>query len=255
MEQQTNTKSQTTIFIIVAVIIVALIIIIFFLFNPPDIEIKTNTNPYKSIESCTLDVVTKAIETLSPRGGDIEPKEFIRYNDTDRSYLCFTDIYYERCVNERPMLVEHVEYEITNFITPKIIECFETLNYKFSSTYEITEKNIPISVKTKLTPNLVTITINKDMTMRRGDELKEFKDFEIRKVHPLFDLLTVTKKIVNQEARYCDFDDLGYMILYPRFDIKKLERGDSTMIYTVRDNPTGEQFVFATKSCPLPAGM
>jgi len=52
-----------------------------------------------------------------------------------------------------------------------------------------------------------------------------------------------------------DFDDLGFMILNPQYDIVSTITGDADTIYVVKERATNQQFIFATKSCPLPPGF
>jgi len=45
------------------------------------------------------------------------------------------------------------------------------------------------------------------------------------------------------------------MIIYPKYDIEKFRTGDSDTIYTLKDTPTGKEFIFAIRSCAMPAGL
>jgi hypothetical protein len=62
-------------------------------------------------------------------------------------------------------------------------------------------------------------------------------------------------EIVNQEITFCNFDELGFNILHPEYDVRKFITGNSDIIYSVKDIETEEDFVFALKSCTLPAGF
>ncbi|MDP7521220.1 MAG: hypothetical protein QF567_03225, partial [Candidatus Pacearchaeota archaeon] len=57
------------------------------------------------------------------------------------------------------------------------------------------------------------------------------------------------------ESGYCNFDELGYNILHPQYDVRKFITGNSDIIYTIKDIGTEEDFVFAIRSCKLPAGF
>lgn len=250
-------KAQITIFVILALILVVIFIILFLLLKKPNVEVEVydENNPQGYLESCTIEAVEDAISVLSPQGGDIVPKGSIRYQDIDRVYLCYIDDFYERCVNKRPMLIEHIENEITDYITPMIQDCFKTMIEKYSERYDFEAKGSEIAIKTKLEPRLIVITLDKDLKMTREEELRDFNDFKIKLVHPLYDLAEVAMEIANQEARFCDFDDLGYMILHKTFDIKKSELGEADIIYTITHRPTEESFTFAVRSCKLPPGI
>ena len=237
--------------------ILVIFLIIFFLLKPPqtEVEVFDENNPQGYLESCTTEAVEDAISILSPQGGDIIPKGSVRFDDIDRTYLCYNDNLYDRCVNKRPMLIEHIQDEMEDYITPIIQDCFKTMIEKYSNRYDFETKGNELNIDVKLEPRLIIITLNKDLTLSRDDELRDFNDFRIKHVHPLYDLAEVSTEIANQEARFCDFDDLGYMILYKTFDIRKVELGDADIIYTVTHIPTEESFTFAIRSCKLPSGF
>lgn len=125
---QSNSKhAQITIFIIVAILIIVVLIILFLVFQSPTIRNLDENNPQSFVESCTRESVELAIERLSKQGGDINPRGYIDYQDEKVKYLCYNANFYEQCINQRPLLIEHIENEITNFIRPQIEECFFTL--------------------------------------------------------------------------------------------------------------------------------
>jgi hypothetical protein len=70
-----------------------------------------------------------------------------------------------------------------------------------------------------------------------------------------YDLALVAQEIVSQEARFCNFEHLGYMLLYPDFEIDKFRTGDSDTIYTLTHRESGERFRFAVRGCVIPAGF
>ena len=53
--------------------------------------------------------------------------------------------------------------------------------------------------------------------MSRGDTVREFNVFNANVIHPLYDLAEVAMEIANQESKYCNFDNLGFMVFYPDF--------------------------------------
>lgn len=252
MVEKMNKKGQIAIFIILALIIIVGVIIIFLLFNPPEIKILDEKNPQASVESCTREAVEEAIEILSRQGGDIQPKGFIRFKGEEITYLCFNYDYYDNCINQRPLLIEHIENEITDYIRPKVEACFNDLKNLLENRYEIETSEMKIS--TKLHSKNVIVEIDKKFKMSRGDEVREFDDFRMHMVHPIYDFANIAMNIVNQESRYCNFDELGFMILYPNYDITKFITGEADVIYKIKERSTGEEFDFAVRSCVLPAG-
>jgi len=70
----------------------------------------------------------------------------------------------------------------------------------------------------------------------------------------LYDLVETSANIVNGESQFCNFEYVGYMILYPRFDIRKVDF-EKSKIYWVMNRETGEEFRFAVRSCAFPPGI
>ena len=112
-----------------------------------------------------------------------------------------------------------------------------------------------MDIKTKLQSGHVSVTINKNFKMIRKEGVKDFNEFRMNTVHPIYEFAKISMEIVNQEIRFCNFDELGFNILHPKYDIKKFITGDSDIIYNIKDAETGEQFKFAIKSCTLPVGF
>jgi len=74
-------------------------------------------------------------------------------------------------------------------------------------------------------------------------------------IHPIYNLAEISMEIVNQEIVYCNFDELGYMILHPEYDIIKFITGSANTIYILTDRPSNIKFQFATRNCLLPPGL
>ncbi len=248
-----NKTGQVTIFIILALILVVSMLLLFLLVKKPDFGFGDETNPQSYIESCTREATEDAVEILLETGGDLEPKGSMIYRNEEITFLCYNANYYEPCINQRPMLIEHMEKEITTYIQPRISNCFQSLKSELESRYDIEMGDM--GVITKLQKNKVVVDIKRDFKMTRGDKVQSFSEFKANLVHPLYDLSKVASEIVNQEAEYCNFDILGFMIIYPKYDIQKFRTGDSDTIYTIRDITTNQEFKFAIKSCALPAGF
>ncbi len=245
-------KAQITIFIIIGLIFVVGIAILFVLIKKPDIKILDEKTPQAFIESCTQEAVEDAIAIISKQGGDIAPKGYLSYNSENIVYLCYTAEYYEPCINQRPLLIEHIQNEITDYIKPRIQDCFFELEENFKGRYEV-ESSL-LNVKTTLQPKTIVITMNKKFKIMREEERMTFENFKVTLAHPLYNLAEIAMEIANQESLYCNFDELGYMILYPSYDITSLITGESNIVYIVKERATDQAFQFAIRSCPLPDG-
>ncbi len=250
-------KAQITIFIILGLIIVVVFVLIFYLINIriPIFPVSDDIRPQNYIETCTKDSVEEAISILNVNGGDIIQKGSINYDGENITYLCYNDNYYERCINQRPLLIEHLEGEITNFITPKIEDCFVKLYYGLQKTYDEVELEKEMVVKTRLFPEQILVTIERELKIHRKDDTKKYDLYKMSKPYPLYNFAKIAMEIVNQESKYCNFDVLGYMITAPRWDISSITTGSSDTIYVIMERTTNEKFQFAVKSCLLPAGF
>ncbi|VVB78249.1 Uncharacterised protein [uncultured archaeon] len=248
-----NSRGQITIFIILALIIVVAILFFFALKQPAKPQVYDENNPQSYIEQCTRDAVSEAIGILSPQGGDINPRGSVLYDGVDRVYLCYNNDFYKRCVNQRPMLVEHLEDQITEFIRPKVADCFKSLEMKLEKRYTIETEDM--NLRTRLYPRQITVEIDKKFKMSREDKVININQFRMNMISPLYNFAEIGMEIANQQAQYCHFDDLGFMIFYPSFDVTSTKTGESDNIYTIKERATNQQFTFATRSCLLPPGF
>jgi len=253
MAKKLNKKGQVTIFVIIALIIVVSMLLLFLLFKAPEPEIIDEDNPQAFIESCTREAVEEALDILMPQGGDINPKGSLMYYNINRTYLCYNANYYLPCINQRPMLIEHVENEINNYIEPRVANCFNILKSKLEERYAIETGDM--NLNTKIGPNQISVKINKYFKISKEDKTITFEEFKINIIHPIYDILKIAMEIVDQEIRFCNFDILGYMVFYPRFGLEKLRPGNSETIYKIKDRTTNEEFIFAIRSCALPPGF
>ena len=99
------------------------------------------------------------------------------------------------------------------------------------------------------------IDIEKEFKMVRGDKVRNFNNFKIITMSPLYELSKLALKILSRESRTCNFDYVDYVMLYPENDIRKFVTGDSSRIYTLREKVSGEEFIFAIRNCVMPPGF
>lgn len=246
--------AQVTIFIIIALIIVVLIAMVFLVWRKPTISFAPETDPQKYIESCTKTSVKEALDILSPRGGSINPENYKLYEEIPRRYLCYNENFYLACINQEPMLIEHIEKEITNYINPEIENCFSSFKEELEKkgyNIQIGEMNITTELKTRK----VFVTIDRKIQLNKNQEERSFDNFKFQITHPIYDLANVAMEIINQESKYCNFEYIGHMIFYPRYNINKFVAGDSSKVYTVSEVVSGKEFVFAIKGCVVPPGF
>src|SRR3989339_93506 len=130
-------RGQVTIFLIIGIVLLAVVVIFFFL-NKQDI---LNPNLKKTY--------------------DLEDG----LGKKNISILCYNQNFYTPCINQEPMLVNHVRDEIEKNISQDVKQCFDNL-------------------------------------------------------------VIVAQEIISQEARFCHFENLGYMLFYKNFNIDKFKTGD-----------------------------
>jgi hypothetical protein len=247
-------RGQVTIFIILALIIVVSIILLFLLIRKPQLQIEDIENPQVYIDSCVSEFTEEAINVLSEQGGDIAPEGSTMFRGKNITYLCYNANFYEPCIMQRPDLITHIEDEITYDIEPKIDNCFNALKEKLESkNYNIEMGNMQL--QTELQSGKVVINIDRDFKMTKREETRSFDNFKSIIANPIKDLAEVAMEIANQEAKYCNFDILGYMIFYPEYNLDKFRPGDGDVIYYLRHIQTNKRFVLAIRSCALPPGF
>ena len=115
-------RSQVTLFIIIAIVIVA---VIFLLFYSKISDVFVPSTPEIQLQSCVEDELEEAIELVSARGGSIEPEHGFMYGGENIEYLCYTNEYYQTCSNQQPLLKQHIEREILDYIEPEAKNCIE----------------------------------------------------------------------------------------------------------------------------------
>ncbi len=249
--------SQITPFIIIAVLLAAAILLVFLALRQRSISIQQQLNPESNIEGCTKDAAEEAVNIMLPQGGYINPENYILHQNNKVAYLCFNKGYYYPCVNQEPVYLAHLEEEITSYVKPKIEECFSSLKQELEKKGYSVDAGV-LKIETLVLPNRIEVEIDKRFETTKNQETKKYDKFKIRKISPLFELANVAREIANQEAKYCNFEYLGYMLFYPKFDISKQAVGQgltASKIYTIGDRSTGKKLNIAIRSCAIPAGL
>ena len=249
-------QGQITIFVIIALLIVVAIAL-FFLFREgiiPGIGGFGEKNPRAALQSCIENKLQETNDLISKQGGYINPTLYKKFNDEKIAYLCYNQNYYLSCINQEPMLIQHLKDEIKDNVKGKVEECFN----QFESNLERAGYEVDVVYRdfdVELVPKKVIIDIDADITAKRNEETSNDKNFIIIFPSRIYDLAVVAQEITSQEARFCNFEQTGYMLLYPQFNINKFRTGEGEIIYTVEDRKTQEKFKFAVRSCVIPPGF
>ncbi|MBI2046621.1 hypothetical protein HYT26_00450 [Candidatus Pacearchaeota archaeon] len=248
-------RSQVTLFIIIAIIIVAAVIGFFVFFKPsfkpaPQIE-----SPEAYIESCMKDAAKDAIDILDIQGGDINPINYFNYQNKKVRYLCYTNLNYEKCTNQEPMLKQHIESEITNYAMPALKECVSSIKKDFEKRgYAVETSTDNILLKTSIQPENVVIDAEFEFSASKGEEKIKSDKFESILKEQLYSLIGLSSEIINQEITWGNFNIDGYMMLYPKHKVER-DKVNEIKIYTLTERATQRQFRFAVRGYVLPAGI
>jgi len=255
-------KAQVTIFVIVGILIVVAVMFFFFFRQGmiPGIGEKPEENPAGFLETCIEDKLIEATRLISSQGGYIENSlnRTFKFSDeddfTDISYLCYNQNNYLSCINQEPMLIQHLKAEVKEYVLDDVQECFDNLvssldrrGYVVDATYN--------GFEVEFAEKKITLDIDGKIILTKSDETTAQENFEIIIPSRFYDLAVVVQEIVSQEARFCNFETLGFMAFYPNFNIERFRTGDSTTIYTVQHRKTQEEFKFAIRGCVIPPGL
>ncbi|MBX4212402.1 hypothetical protein KW787_03045 [Candidatus Pacearchaeota archaeon] len=249
-----NKRAQMTIWIILALTLVASMILFF------TVEKKITTAPSEildprlQIEQCTKEGINDIVSRMLPQGGFTDPKNTKLYKNINVSYLCENIGFYKTCINQHPLLLNEMKDEIKTLLAQKLEDCFSNIDRNYRSRNAEIETG-PLSVDVNMAPGRIYVDINRSMTISQRGTSKTFDRYAVEVLNPAYDLASVAMEIASQEAKYCYFEYVGYMMLYPRFLISKNALPDSTKIYTIKDKLSGGEMNIAIRSCAIPQGI
>ena len=246
-------RGQVTIFIIVGILLVVGIIAILIFSNRVIVAPQVSEDPRSFVRSCVSDLVEDSLEKIMMNGGVAIPSFAISYQGDEWNYLCHQADYYLSCYNFHPMLEEEMESEIVRDTAEGIRECFDSMRLEFEDRgYDISGEATVYSVD--LLPGFIEINIEKDILLSSDDSSKNYNDFGFEMFSSAYDLVSVARLIVNDESQFCNFEYNGYMLLYPKYDIRRIDYKDNKL-YQIMDRKSGEKFRLAIKSCSFPPGI
>ncbi len=249
-----NKKGQVAIWIIVAIAIVIILSLLFFLRGKPKIsESYDHGNPPAFIESCVRNAILDAENIIISQGGFLEPKNFFNWNNVSIEYVCKNSGYFESCIQQHPFLLNEMEKEITEYVKPKIELCFQQLKTETERRNNEFDFN-GFEFKVNFIPDRIRAEVNADIKIRNKEGAKEYNNFDVEILSPIYQFGRTALNIANDEARYCYFEYVGYMVVNPEIKIEKNTLGDSTKIYSITDIKSGETFRTGIRGCAIPAG-
>jgi hypothetical protein len=248
-----ETRGQVTIFIVFSIVVVLGILIIVFFSGKISIGSDSGGNPKDIVKKCIKDSVKTSVNKMLKNGGEILPSKEILYEGDEWNYLCYQADYYQSCYNIHPMLESQIEKEIVRDSKERVSECFTIMIKNFKDKgYDVSDGALDYSVD--LLPGYINIILSKRVEISREDGSQVFEDFSFDIISSLYDLIKVARDVVNSESQFCHFEYNGYMLLYPRFDIRRFDYVDSKM-YRLIDRRSGDEFRFAVRSCAYAPGI
>jgi hypothetical protein len=247
-----NDRGQMTIFIIVGILIVVGVVLAFLLFGDYEITGGKDLSPRQFVSKCVREAVEPSVSAVLAGGGRVNTTFYKMYGGEKHNYLCYRQGLYLPCINTHSILKRLVEQEIELDSMGRVQSCFDSLERDFENKgYAISGGALNYSID--LVPGKVLIQVGKDVAISREGDSESFSDFDSSLISPLYDLIMVAREITSQESRFCNFEYNGFMMLYPRFDIRRIDHDDDK-IYKLFERQSGKEFKFAVRGCVLPAG-
>ena len=249
-----NNLGQVTIFIIVGItIVVAVLALVFLMGRDAEVLRPNDLGPRDMVVACVRDVVEDSVDKMMRNGGEILASQAILYEDEEWNYLCYQADFYQGCYNIHPMLELQIEREIERDTGVGVQGCFNAMREDFEDRgYDVSGGGTAYSID--LLPGYVNVKLRKDIEISSESGKQSFDDFSIEVLSPIYDLVRVARVVVNSESQFCHFEYNGYMLLYPEYDIRRIDYRDSKL-YRVIDRRTGDEFKFAVRSCAFAPGV
>lgn len=258
-----NKRGQVTIFVIIAIVIVASIAV-FLSFREgiisPQIGESTEENPAGFLETCMRDKITEVIDILYSRGGSVSNplNKTFQFDEeifpTDISYLCYTGNYFIPCTNQETMLIQNIKEDIKNYVSSDAKNCFDKLTASLNNEGFVVDARYD-GINVDMIDGKVIINFDAELALTKSGETTKQTEFDIVRLSRLYDAATIAQEISSQEAKYCNFEYVGYMLLYPQWSIDKLRTSDSSIIYSIKHQDDENKFRFAVRGCVIRPGL
>jgi len=252
-------RGQVTIFIILAIIIVVLGVLAYFFYD--DIKISLGfgvESPRGFMESCLNEDIQGAVDRLSLQGGNLDPMHYVLYDGEKVSYLCYTNEYYKLCVMQQPMLKQHIETQLKEYMQSRVDDCFDKLVEKYEKAgYEV--RLTPGETKVELLPKRIVTSFGHNLALRKGEDTQVYGDEAGQKIdislnNNLYELISIANSILTWEATAGDAEVMTYMDYYHDLKVEKKKQSDGTTVYILTDRNTEDKFMFASRSLAWPPG-
>ncbi len=253
MKIKEGKKGQVSLFIIIAIIIVIMGILIYLFYPKIKATFGLETqSPSEYLQTCLEEDFENIVDNLSLKGGELNPEHYFIYENQQIKYLCYTENYYETCVNQEPMLKNSIEEEIEEKLGSKINECSDAMKENFENRGYIVNLQKGES-DVELLPKRILLRINSTLVLQKEGS-QNYDSFSIILNNNLYELVSIANSIINWEAHYGDSEITTYMNYYHDIKVEKKKQSDGTTVYILTDRDTRDKFQFASRSVAWPAG-
>jgi hypothetical protein len=253
-------KGQVAVWVILGLVLVASVALFYIIDRDVEFErlpvTSYNFDVESFIDNCIAEDSERGVDVMLSGGGFTNPKNSVFFGGKNIEYLCENSGYYEPCINQHPVLLDEIKVEIRKLLLPKIDRCFDEMKKEFEKTgSEVVYENEFSKLGVELGQDRIFLKINRGLVIKKEGDVREFNELNIALFNPVYNLASIAIEIATQEARYCNFEYVGYSILHPRYEINKFVMSDSTVIYSIKDSKTGKEMKTAIRGCAIPAGF
>ena len=252
--EKMNQKAQLTIFVIIAIVIVAAIVAMFILIGKQKITaISPVENPKAYIEDCIKTNTEAILLKIIPVGGLLNPENSFFFSETKVTMICSTIFNNKLCTNNHPMLNSEIENEIALSIKPAVEKCFAKVANSLVG-YDYTAET-QTDLKAEITPKMLSVKATKKIAYNKGGQAITLEDFNVRFNSGLWDFVSITGEIVNQEIRCncpsesCNADFVKISLENPRYEVGHFVAGSGEEVYSITELDTGQKFNIALRNC------
>ena len=253
MKKMRSKKSQITIFIIIAIVIIAVVLLFFRVKLKTTIqEFFITSYPDMMFSDCINSKIKEAVALVSKRGGSIAPSNAFMFKDEKIEYLCYTNQYYKTCVMQQPLLKQHIERELFDYIEKDAKACLSKIKSDLESKgYAVSSEKQALVLE--ILPKNIKL-VSSGISIIKADKGERYDKLVAVHRTKIYELIMLATSILNFEARYGDSDITIYMLYYPNIKVEKYKQSEGSKIYILTDTNSKDKFTFATRSLSWPPG-
>jgi len=239
-------KGQLTVFIIIGVVVIGAVLFLFLGRKIPGIG--PSERQKIDVEGCIEDSVDNALRLVLSQGGVANPTNYWEYKGNKLAFLCYTNEFSKKCINQVPFLGLEVQRGIEEFARGNVEDCFFALEQEYKDRgYQVVTGNLNFGVE--IVPEKMLITVQKKITLTKDQDRQVYENFNLVRTSGLFYLLNGVHDIIENEASKCNFDVVQYSLTNPQFKVSLNTIGTEIKVYTINYKKTNEEMSFAIRSC------